>query len=46
MKYYVKWAGLIGAVLTGTVMIVNGDNAQGVGVIAAALSSASLFGGE
>lgn len=47
MKYmYIKWAGLLGAVLTGSTMIVAGDNATGVGVIAAALSSASIFSAE
>lgn len=39
----VKVLALVGAILTGASMIYNGDNVNGIGVIAASLSSASSF---
>lgn len=39
---FIRWGGLIGALLTGSVMIMSGDVVQGTGVIAAALGSASV----
>lgn len=39
----IKWGGLLGSVITGIVMIASGDTVSGVGVIAASLSSGSLF---
>lgn len=40
---YIKWLGLIGALFAGASTIIAGDVAIGVGVIAAALSSAGVF---
>jgi hypothetical protein len=42
---FVKILGFIGALATGASLIVAGDFAQGVGIIAAALSSATMFSG-
>lgn len=41
---FIKWAGLIGSVLLGTIAIMKGDVVSGVDVITSALSSASVFG--
>lgn len=41
---YVKWLGLLGAIFAGTAQILAGDFINGGGVIAAALSSAGVFG--
>lgn len=40
---YVKYLGLLGALFTGGSLILAGSLSEGVGIIAAALSSASLF---
>lgn len=39
---FIRWGGLLGALLTGAVLIVSGDVVQGAGTIAAALGSASV----
>lgn len=40
---YIKWIGLLGALLAGTAQILAGDFVNGGGVIAAALSSAGVL---
>lgn len=40
-----KWAGLLGAVLTGAAAIAHGDVTSGVGIIAASLSSLGVLEG-
>lgn len=40
---YVKWLGLLGAVLSGAAQCIAGDFVSGAGVIAAALSSAGVL---
>lgn len=41
----VKFLGLIGAVVAGVGLILSGQHVEGIGVIAAAFSSASIFDG-
>lgn len=40
----IGWLGMIGALATGIAQILGGDYVGGAGVVAAALSSAQLFG--
>lgn len=40
---YVKWFGLLGALLAGSSQILAGDVVNGAGIIAAALSSAGIL---
>lgn len=41
-----KYAGLVGSMLVGVTMIINGQIEGGVGIIAASLSSGSALGGK
>jgi len=40
---FVRWAGMVGAIATGVSTITAGDLVTGFGLIAAALSSVSIF---
>lgn len=40
---FIRWAGFVGSLLLGTVAVLKGDITTGVGIVAAALSSASVI---
>lgn len=43
MQKFIRWGGFIGSLLSGVVLIMQGQIEMGVGVITAGLSSASII---
>lgn len=46
MQKFIRWGGFIGSLLSGVVLITQGQIEMGVGVITAGLSSASIVPGN
>lgn len=45
MQKFIRWGGFLGALLSGIVLIMQGQIEMGLGVVTAGLSSASIFPG-
>lgn len=46
MQKTIRWAGFLGSLLSGVALVMQGQVEMGLGVVAAGLSSASIFPGD